>query len=199
MRKQDIKPGVVYAYQEGKDQSPRPVAFLSADLYASQGHSEHGPRFRKAASDAKPQSGTYGSPSTGYAVAIMREQFGRRVDRDEVAARLTRVTLADAAAAGWGHLDDLISFMLIVRLAPVLGSWDEVTAQQREEAEEKARRQAALAAAAKALDDRAAVVRRVLIVNGISPRFSGTSRDLIVSLDDAEKLAALLAATPETP
>ena len=198
MRKQDIKPGVVYAYQEGKYQSLRPVAFLSADLYASQGRSEHGPRFRKAASDAKPQSGTYGSPSTGYAVAIMREQFGRRVDRDEVAARLTKVTLADAAAAGWEHLDDLIGFMLIVRLAPVLGPWDEVMAQQREEAEEKARRQAAIAATAKALDDRAAVVRRVLIVNSISPRFSGTSRDLIVSLDNAEKLVALLATSSET-
>ena len=88
--------------------------------------------------------------------------------------------------------------MLIVRLARVLGPWDEVMAQQREEAEEKARRQAAIAATAKALDDRAAVVRRVLIVNSISPRFSGTSRDLIVSLDDAEKLVALLATSPET-
>jgi hypothetical protein len=194
MRKHDIQPGVVYAYQEGKYQDPKPVMFLSTDLYTSQRRSELGPRFRKAASDATPHSGRYDNPSTGYLVAIMRDQFLKRVDRDEVAARMAKVTLADAQAAGWEHLDDLISFMLLVRLAPVLGPWDEVMAQRREADEEKARRQAAIAAEAKALDDRAAKVRLVLITNGISARFSTAARDLIVSLDDAEKLTALLAA-----
>jgi len=194
MRKQDIKPGVVYAYQEGKYQDPKPVMLLSADLYASQPRSELGTRFRKAADDAKPRSGTYGSGSTGYLVAIMRDQFTRRMDRDEVAARMAKVTLADAQAAGWEHLDDEIGLMLLIRLAPVLGPWDEVMAQRREAAEEKARRQAALAAAAKVLDDRAAKIRLVLIASGVSPRFSTAARDLILSLEDAEKLASLLAA-----
>lgn len=195
MRKQDIKPGVVYAYREGKYGETLPVVFLATDFYKGRDYrDEDGPKFRKAGAADAPHSDRLGSPTTGYLVAIMRHQYGRKVDYDAAAERMAKVTLADMEATGGESLDDLIGFMLLVRLGVVIGPWGEVMAQQREEAEEKKRRQEIISATAKALDDRAAKVRLVLIAKGVSPRFSTTARDLILSLEDAEKLASLLAA-----
>ena len=144
MRKKDIKPGVVYAYREGKYGETLPVMLLTADLYKGRGYrDDEGPKFRKAGAGDAPHSGRLGSPTTGYLVAIMRHRYGRKVDYDAAAERMASITLADMEATGGESLDDLIGFMLIVRLGVIIGRWDEVTAQQREEAEQEARRQAA--------------------------------------------------------
>jgi len=201
MRKQDIKPGVVYAYQEGKYGATLPAMLLTTDLYKGRDdyRDTESLKFRKAGAADTPHAGRLGSPTTGYLIAIARHQISRRVDYDEVAERIAKITLADMEATGGeSPAGEPFGYMLIVRLGVIIGPWDEVMAERREHDAAKKRRQEQEAAQAKALDDRAAAVRLVLITNGISPRFSGTDRNLIVSLDDAEKLAALLAMPSET-
>lgn len=194
MRKQDIKPGVVYAYREGKYGHTLPVMFLSTGLYTGRGYRDtESPKFRVAGGYEQPHTGRLGAPTTGYLVAIGRSQIGvHKINYDEVADRMARITLADAEASAWELADGDIGVMLIVRLGVIIGLWDEVMAAEREQKEVERQRRERKAAEAKALDDRAAAVRKAITLHGISARFSSVDRNLIVSLDDAEKLAALL-------
>ena len=195
MRKQDIKPGVVYAYQHsGKYSEPHPVIFLSLDLYSDRRRGAEGPRFRPALVGDKPHSGMYGSGSTGYLIAEASTTWRSQERLAEAIAKLPGLTLADATAPGDRESGDLIGFRVLPSLTPVLGPWEAVTAERREQDEADRRRREREAAARKALDDRAAKVRTVLIAAGLSPRYSGPSRELVLSLDDAEKLSSLLAA-----
>ena len=194
MRKQDIKPGVVYAYQRGKYNEPHPVIFLSLDLYSDSRRGAEGPRFRKALPGEKPHQGRWGSGSTGYLIAEASTAWRGQGRLAEAVAKLPGLILADATASGDREVGDLIGFRVLPSLTPVLGPWEAVIAERREQDEADRRRRERETAAGKALDDRAAKVRAVLIAAGLSPRYSGPSRELVLSLDDAEKLASLLAA-----
>ena len=73
MRKQDIKPGVVYAYQRGTYGNPLPVVFLNTpadgELYTegSQWRKPGSKAFTRAHGGSKPHAVSFGS-DVGYPV-----------------------------------------------------------------------------------------------------------------------------------
>ena len=197
MRKQDIKPGVVYAYQRGKYASPSPVMFLSMDLYERRGRARGAdkagpPRWvTKAAPGAQAGDGI-GGAATGYPVVRQAHLYRQnRPDPSEVARRIARFTLADFEASQVPEIDDHIEFDVIPRLAPIVSTWEEAAAMLAREAEELAGRRAAREASHR----RADAVIAALVVAGIDAEpdqvFSET-RAIVIPLDEAEKLARLL-------
>jgi hypothetical protein len=199
MRKQDIKPGVVYAYQRGTYDDPRPVVFLSLDLYSDRRRGAEGPRFRKACDGDKPHSGTFGSGSTGYLIAEMRGGWRNDAERAEAAERMKSLTLADALTSREAGPDDLTDFDVLPRLTAIVGPWDEVIAAKRAR-DEKARQVAQREQAERlARDDRAVDVLRTLKAAGVRAQYEGGHAEFRLSLDDAEKLASLLAAEDGDP
>jgi len=194
VRKQDIKPGVVYAYQRSTYSDPSPVVFLSLDLYSDRRRGAVGPRFSPARVGDKPHSGMYGSGSTGYLIAEVRGGWRKDTERADAAERMKSLTLADALASEEASPDDLIGFDVLPRLTPIIGPWDEVITAKRD-ADERARQARDKERAERlARDDRATEVLRTLKAAGVRAQYEGGKAEFRLSLDDAEKLASLLAA-----
>ena len=192
MRKQDIKPGVVYAYREGRLTSdwrePSPCVFLAApadgQLYAtSRSRGTDGAPYFKAA-----LKGAKASWPNGYPVVMIAH-----TDHipDAVSVTLADFETATSAKAPGGR------YSIVSNLAYIVGPYDEVIADrkirweagrlenERQREIEQARRRrgtaviAALAAAGVRVD-----------------RLPMYDEDIVIPLAEAEKLIALLADGP---
>jgi hypothetical protein len=197
MRKDQIRPGVVYAYQGAKHRPVTPIVFLvsPADgiLYERRSIRDHGspePRYARAADGAKPVSGRGSllARTVGYPVATL----GTNGDPKD----LPKATLAGFEAAT-GVSRGEFAYHLETRLASIIGLWDEVTAAEAEKQARRDKMAADLDAAEKASQSRAASIVAALAQAG--PGFKaepdqryGVVNYLRISLDEAEKLAALL-------
>jgi hypothetical protein len=197
MRKQDIKPGVVYAYQQSRAYgAPEPIVFLTAPadgpLYIRRSRHDHGdgkPRYVRAAEYDKVSTGRGSllARTVGYPVAHL-DSSDRKPDD------LLNATLAGFEATT-GTSEDEFVYRLETRLACIIGPWNEVgaqhEAQKRAERERRERQQQA----EQVSRNRAAAVAGVLSSAGIvaeSAHRHGAVTHIRLSLDEAEKLARLL-------
>ncbi|MEO3869368.1 hypothetical protein ABGB18_11100 [Nonomuraea sp. B12E4] len=200
MKAKDIKPGVVYGYRRGKYGSVTPVVFLAPidkdHLYATTSHHRKPdtPAYVKARSGSKPGRGSfYSSPTVGYPVVL-----GGTTTKP---GSLPSVTLADFEAATSNYLGDGISYGVITTLGHVAGLYEDVKA---DEAAERDAARAQRDAEERQRQDAAQRVARVL------PRFASLGvvvradnewdpTGLVIDLDNADKLLALLSASPDSP
>jgi hypothetical protein len=202
MKKADIKPGVVYAYQRGRGDydEPQPIVFLNApadgDLYArSSYHRPPGaPAFHAAHDGSKPHRGSgYSSPDVGYPAVML----GGNAPKGTKPEDLLKFTLAGFKAATSTTAGDGTMFTLITSLAQITGTYAEAKAEyearrqaRREEAQQE--RTAADASRARAIDVLASLRAHDIEANRI-PAYSAVD-SITLPLDEAEKLIALLAA-----
>ena len=201
MRKNQIKPGVIYAYQRNRDGSdrPTPIVFLTAPadgiLYreanpttVSAGGS-HTPAPRTRANQIAAGTG-YGSRSTGYPAVMV--DYNAVVILDD----LLKLTLDDFEKTTSNHGTGIegARFTVVTSLATITGPYDEVMAaynerrdadrQQREQ--DQARTAGHLTIRAVSLNERLA---RFGVGNSVERASSGY---LKITLDEAEKLLTLL-------
>jgi hypothetical protein len=198
MRKQDIKPGVVYAYQ--RDHSycgrPLPVVFLNtpagSELYSESSvrplsRSRGMPAFYRAHAQAKPHAVSFGS-DVGYPAVRFRWDATGHI------SELLSVTLADFEAAVERTQGDR-EFTVITSLAAIVGPWDEVKAAYDERKRANDEQKRADAEAADASRTRAMDVMRALRAYGVEvsrlPAY-GAVKSVSLSLEEAEKLVAVL-------
>lgn len=194
MRKQDIKTGVVYAYQRSASYSPEPVVFLVApadgDLYLPRDrHNRTGFAFRPAGEGAKPERSRIYGP-TGYAVA----KFGYRASRADLSA-LTAVTIADfeAATSATGR-EDGVEFDVMTTLGQITGVYEDVVAARRAQQQQEQEYRERVRSAEDRDRERARVLIGAFSKAGIESTTGDVfgSRKILLTLDEAEKLAALL-------
>lgn len=200
MKKADIKTGVVYAYQRNRSyDSPTPVVFLAAPsegkLYNRPRRfgTSTGPVYRLAAGYDKPKRATgYADATTGYPVAKLSAAAGR-----SDLSPLIAVTLADFEAATSSYSGEGgVEFDLITTLTQITGPYGEAVAaydahrratqehqeRVRADKDEKLERAKSLVAAF----GRAGVRAQHGDIFG--------SRKILLSLDEAAKLAEMLEA-----
>jgi hypothetical protein len=118
MRASDIQPGVVYAYRQNQYEPVRPIVFLAPvdrdHLYAKT--RVPGPSFRKAPDARAPRNGTvYNAGTIGWPAALG--------DPDSDLDDLRAVTLQrfEKVTSGLGRRCE---YMLVTRLARVIGPWE---------------------------------------------------------------------------
>lgn len=181
MKKADIKTGVVYAYRRSENYSPVPVVFLSTDLYTEAGRYESGP-WKRAYAEDKPGTDYLGR-TTGYPVVFIGA--GDATAEAMIAAMqsvsLAEVLAGDAPATVSPHIVTVLS-RVKGKYAPVLAAYEAEKAAERQRDEEASERR----------HDRFArgnAVAELLGKHGIYATWRG---QLEISLDEAEKLAALL-------
>lgn len=184
MRKQDIKPGVVYAYQRGEYGPLKPCVVLSLEMHKTV---RGAPGWTRAEGHDRPQRGDLVRPAIGYPV-VMGEP--------ELAGGMASLGAGIIAS---GLTDEQVCSGLSgnTLYAPVClrGPYAEVAAalaeRERAELEANARARAArnaeLARAITLTDElgRSGIAADSLVVDG--------TRHITLTLDEAEKLARLLA------
>lgn len=204
MRKQDIKPGVVYAYVRGRNRYDKaaPIVFLNTpadgrlyserDSYARKDGVK--PAFLKAREGAKPHAsrGVFaGAGDTGYPAAMIYEHG----DGDEATPEdLLAVTLADFEAATQTIVKG-IQYLVLASLTPIVGEWEQVTADYEARQQADRERITRENAARDASCERAGAAIAALARAGIKAsrgHSHGTVEALHISPDEAEKLIALL-------
>ena len=180
MRKQDIKPGVVYAYREGKYSSASPVVFLAAPvtskIYTQSGRRYEGDEPYFGLANGKP------GRHAGYPVLMVADE-----DRIPEAAD---VTLADFEAATKPAAPGG-RFTYVGNLTYIVGPYVE----EREERERTAR--AEQESRARAIGILTALRARDITPNRI-PSW-GAVDSVSLPLAEAEKLIALLNDREPTP
>jgi hypothetical protein len=200
MKKADIKPGVVYAYQRRDYDKPEPVVFLNApaagDLYATSSyHSPPGtPAFRAARDGSRPHRGSgYSSPDVGYPAVML----GGNAPKDAKPEDLLKSTLAGFQSAAAITAGNGTVFTLVTSLAQIAGTYAEAKAEydqrqqfRRDEADRKER----VRAASRIRADAAVAALGQAGISASPDTFLGTAYNLYITLDEAEKFIALLAA-----
>lgn len=191
MKKSEIKPGVLYGYTRSRDYGqPQPIVFLNTpadgELYRQPRRygTSTGPAFTRDHTAPKPQrGGSYTSSPVGYPAVLLPE----RSDTDP--SSLLAVTLADFEAVTSAYGEDA-EYTVITSLAQIIGPYAEACAEfderQRREREERERR-SNLAADRRR---RAKSATDTLQSTGIFTSMRGD--DILLTLENAEKLAALL-------
>jgi hypothetical protein len=181
MRKQDINLGVVYAYRRSENHSPVPVIFLSTDLYTEAGRYESGP-WKRAYAEDKPGTDYFGR-TTGYPVVFAGADDATA---EATIAAMQAVSLAEVLA---GDAPSTVSPHIVTTLSRVKGQYAPVLAAY--EAQKAAEKQRVAEAEERRRDrwQRGTRVAEVLGEHGIYAQWRG---HLEISLDEAEKLAALL-------
>lgn len=194
MKKSEIKPGVIYAYTRSRDYGvPQPIVFLNTpadgELYKQPRRygSSTGPAFMRDHTSPKPQhGGGYTSPSVGYPAVLLTD----RSDADP--SSLLAFTLADFEAATSAYPGD-VELKVITSLAQITGPYAEALTEHEERQQrdrEERERKSNLAADRRR---RAKSATDTLASAGI---FSSTrDGDIVLTLENAEKLAALLVRT----
>lgn len=181
MRKQDIRTGVVYAYQRGTYGSPGAVVFLSLELHKYVKHRQPGqPYWTPAAGFDKPRRGDWSFASVGYPVVIGREPG----DLASLGAEVITTGLTPAQYEAGLSADTLTS------LAAVKGPYAEVMAAYAREQEADRKRRQEKRERETARRDRAARVKADLEALGVFANYHQDRFEL--TLENAEKLAALL-------
>jgi hypothetical protein len=191
MRKQDIKPGVIYAIQRSREYgSPDPVMFLNAPadgrLYRRDRHvSADAPAFSESPGSTPQRGSSWGPGPVGYPVAR-----GRSSSAPDLAL-LASVTLADFKGARSAYREDGISFDVITSLAQITGPYAEMAAEHEAKRQADQEHRARQDAAADDRRIRSAAAAEKLAAAGID----SYSRDgeIALTLENAEKLAALIA------
>jgi hypothetical protein len=195
MRKQDIKPGVLYAWKRGRSEfdEPHPIVFLNTpadgELYAKTSHHRPPgtPAFIRAREGATPHRVSFGS-DVGYpAVRFHRDAEGNP-------SSLLAITLDDFTATA-GGIQAGREFVLITSLAAIAGPWDEVKAardaQKRADAERRDReRTEADASRTRAIDVLTALQAYGIEASRIAAY--GKVDSVSLPLAEAEKLIAVL-------
>jgi hypothetical protein len=124
MRKQDIKPGVVYAYKQPVSNEIVPIVFLSSYRWIGalrQDARGYGDRAFKHAHSVlqKPRAGTVHNDGTiGYPAVIFP---GLRPDGPRDIGKLVTLRDFDAATSAYG---DGYEFILVTSMARVTGEWE---------------------------------------------------------------------------
>ena len=126
MRKADVKPGVVYAYQRwGRHPTDpvEPLVFLSSQSWIgtlrqdARGYGDYA--FKRPRDGRKPQAGTVHNDGTiGYPAVI-----GPRELTVQEFARLLKVRLKDLDAARNTAFADGFEFVLVTSMQRVTGEW----------------------------------------------------------------------------
>jgi hypothetical protein len=148
MRKQDIKLGTIYAYQNRSWNDPQPLVFLSSTLYRQRWRGDlHSDPAYLPGGDAgytKPAAGrpTY-SPAVGYPVLIGRQN----ALPDQIATMMRIKPIAITTGLAQQHADAGIYLTLLTRMASVIGLYDEVMQQMaRQKDNDRRQREEATAA-----------------------------------------------------
>lgn len=189
MRKQDIKPGVLYAWTRSREYGePQPIVFLNTpadgELYRRPRRygSSTGPVFTRDYTSSKPESGSgFASSPVGYPAVIGHSAAA--------AGLLPSFALAGFEAATSAHSDET-ELTVITSLAQVTGPYAEAVAgyQARRQAEREHRDRQTAAA-----DDRHTRSKAAAAKLASAEIFSSTrDGEIVLSLENAEKLAALL-------
>ena len=205
MKKQDIKPGVVYAYQRSREYgTPEPVVFLVAPsegkLYAttSDYRKPGRPAFIEAHSGAKPHKGT-GFSGTDYGYPVAKLRSGNMEPAAQV-ADLLKPTLADFEKCATAYAPagfDGLEFSLATTLTHITGEYETELAAHKARCEaERAASQRERAERDAARDRAAAILGRLDELGGIDAEAVSEPRRpygyVRISVDDAEKLVELL-------
>jgi hypothetical protein len=189
MKRSEIKPGVVYAYREGRDDYDRlvPVVILSTEAYTAQNRHEPGtPLYRKEPPGTKKLQRRAFYPSTGMPMVWARYGSGTPED-------LAKVTLEDfeATTSNFVDQDKGITFEVLSYLPYLVGEYEaEVEARkQRLAARDKLREERT--AARRDKSNRGHAVAMTLDAVGVRAH-SWSDGNITVSLDEGEKLAQVL-------
>jgi hypothetical protein len=127
MRKVDIKPGVVYAYQRwGRSGSREPIMFLTSSPWIGALWKETREpdvlAFRPARNAHAPQAGTvYNDGTIGYPAVLFEESKPTAEDL----ILLRSITFEDfrRARASW-DAERGVNFVLVTSMARVVGLWE---------------------------------------------------------------------------
>ena len=178
MRKNEIKPGVIYAYQRGRGywDTPTPIVFLaSTDVLFAEGspyRKADAPTYFRAAGDSKPRAKS-GFNGRDWGYAAVRADFGHDIDPQD----LLKPTLAEFEATTSGLCQSVegARFTLVTSLATITGLYDEVLAeyQTRQDADRRQREQDQ--ARRDAVHARSADIISQLARFGAEPVSAGTS------------------------
>jgi hypothetical protein len=197
MRKQDIRTGVVYAYQRSSWSLPVPLVFLSLDL-----HRRLRPR---AGADSWCQPSTYGDrpkaalgfsdADIGYPVA--RLGWNRELTDDALAALPSLgAEVASGDLPGWLQAAG-IERDILTRMASVIGPYDEVMAEREVRLHAEAERTRRENAGRQDKASRARAVIRALGAQGVKASYDEWDVTVTLSLDEAEKVVTALARTED--
>lgn len=192
MRKQDIKPGVVYAYRRGAWDTPTPLVFLSLDLHVPSRQRKPGdPWCERALHDKRAKRGSI-YPDVGYPVVI-GERMGQGATEETIAAM--PALGADVIADGLTDEQraSRLSTDILTRLASVVGVYAEVMAERKRQVDkdrEVHRRHAEQTVATQAR--RAELMGRLAAVGVTVTRVYDHDDQLILTLDEAAKVAGWL-------
>lgn len=203
MKKNDIKPGIIYAYQRGRGDldTPVPIVFLAAPAdgtlytkasnYRKPGDAQY---TQVTYPNAKPSAGRgYGSRDIGYPAV----QINWGHESEVSPQNLLKVTLADFEQATTSY-DPGIAGMrltLVTSLAAITGPYEEKLAEynarqdaiRRQREQEKAERDVILTRA----ENIVSRFTRFAVTPGHAGT-GGTQPHVRFTLDDAEKLLNLL-------
>ena len=208
MRKNDIKPGVIYAYQRGRGDwdTPSPIVFLTAPadgtLYRSSGtYSRPGAHeFSKAHPGAKPGAGSsvYGAVS-GYAAVTTNWNAGCTPEDWNAGCTpedLLKLTLADFEKTTDGRTGIAgTRFTVVTSLTFITGEYGAVMAARKARQDAKREQYEQENAERNAAIDRTGRISKRLAQYGAvhTPDSRHTGEGYIrITLADAEKLLVLL-------
>lgn len=185
MRRQDIKTGVVYAYQPNPDRdAPKPLMFLSADLHI-RAVRHPVPWCRPSLAGERAGYKSLHREYTGYPAIL-----AHGIDPAEPEMIALAATVASNALTT-GDVPEGLQLDIITNLAHIRGpyaeaqkKWDEMLAVRRQRFEQSE-------ALTRQRHERAEAVIGTLALHGISAHYGDST--IRMSLDAAEKLTALLA------
>jgi hypothetical protein len=193
MKKNEIKPGVIYAYRRGRSiyDSPEPVVFLTAPadgILYQQASDFRGPKAAKyvrAREGSKPQAGGgFNGRPIGY--AAVRASWNSNTNPLD----LLKPALAEFKTTTEGRAAEGVYFTLVTSLTHIIGLYDEVMTETRarEDAERQQRQREQ--AEREAVQARADSVQAEMGRLGVKSSF--TRGYINLTVDAAENLLTLL-------
>lgn len=193
MKKADIKPGVVYAYQRSANYSPEPIVFLATGLYTSRGRYNKDKPWASRALAGDKIGRNYLDRETGYPIA-RRDWQAQGVSDEEIVRQMLALAPADWEGAADGTVG-AVRLDILMRLGQITGLYDEVVAERT--AREKAARELAAEVQQEADTSRTRAIDTLtaLRAHGIEPSripSYGGVESISLPLAEAEKLIRLL-------
>lgn len=194
MKKADIKTGVVYAYQRSAYGDPDPAVLVSTDLYTGRDRYDrgNGRSWCVPAGDTKPGRDYLGR-ATGYVIVVPAASKPDETP-EQLHARMLAVTMADLGATTDGQVrkGDGLYFVILTRLVPLVGLYDEVMAEREAQRQHDRELEAKRDAERSQREQRIAAIIGRFSALGLTVSRDYRTPELTLSLDEAENIASLL-------
>lgn len=192
MRKQDIRTGVVYAYQRSEFDTPEPCVLLGTELRTGRGRYDRTDAWSQA-SDAGDRPGKdYLGRHTGYVALFCSRPFSGRASA-RVAALMLAVTPDQyPAILETGVAPDGLCAEILTTLAPVRGVFEEVCRARSEKREQERRARKEADAERRAGWARAAALIARFDALGFALDTNYDGDQIAITADEAERIAELL-------